>query len=217
MMNAYRKSTIALMLAALAGVLSFPASAQRREVFTPQSVSQIDSSKLSAVAKLQPSRQLAELKRMSDIDPAIKSKTSWAPFLRLTPQKPIATAGYWYFQTPAVYTPHWYQGDEGVAIFVQPLLGGDQMSFLFNGQPNQGYALDVTVWVNDRAQYRIEYAVDGNAVTPKLRKFERQKPGFEHLVIDLPASTSGSYKVGIRCTAMGEWWAFYSLEVGSLK
>ena len=221
-MKSTKKITVALTQLTLIGGFAISAFAQRpdrRQVLVPAEARKLDTAKLRtapAPGRLIPARKLAMLKTMSDVEPANKSKTNWTPFFRLTPQSPFAQQGYWYFSAPAVYTPHWYD-DEGVALFVSPAPTSSQMVLLFSGQPNQAYAIDVTVWVNSTTSYRIGYAVDGTPAAPKERKFDTAKPGFEHLVFDLPASTSGEYEIGISCTQMGSWWAFYSLEAGTLQ
>ena len=213
---------IVLKQLALIGVLAISALAQRPDLkqrFVPPDVLRSDSAKLLRVSnppRLSPAQKMAMLKSMPDVNLGNKSKTIWNPFFRLTPRAPIAPAGYWYFNVPAVYTPHWYN-DEGVAFYVSPAPTSSQMILLFSGQPNQAYAIDVTVFVNDVTRYRIVYAVDGTPVTPKDRKFEPSQPGFAHLVFDLPASTSGEYEVTISCTEMKAWWGFYSLQVGALQ
>ena len=221
-MKSTKKMIVALSQLALIGGFAISVSAQRpdrKQIFVPPELRKIDSAKLQTVAnpgRLSPLRKLSLLKAMPDVDPANKSKTNWTPLFRLTPRNPLAQPGYWYFNQPAVYTPHWYD-DEGVALFVSPAPTSSQMVLLFAGQPNQAYAIDVTVWVNGSTTYKIGYAVDGTPATPKERKFNPAKPGFEHLVFDLPASTSGEYEIGISCTQMDAWWAFYSLEAGALQ
>jgi hypothetical protein len=221
-MRSKRKTMSALKQLALIAALAISVSAQRpdrKQIFVPPDVRRIDSAKLQTVAKLgqlSPARKLALLKTMPDINPGNASKTTWTPFFRLTPRSPFTQPGYWYFSAPAVYTPHWYD-DEGVALFVNASPNSNQMVLLFSGQPNQAYAIDVTMWVNDVAGFRFGYAVDGTPVTPKERKFNPAKPEFQHLIFDLPASTSGEYEVAVTCIDMKAWWAFYSLEVGALQ
>src|SRR5712691_11262875 len=101
-MKSTKKMIVALTQLALIGGFAISVSAQRpdrRQVFVPPEVRKIDSAKLQAVAnpgRLSTSRKLSLLKTMPDVNPANKSKTSWTPFFRLTPQSPFAQPGYWY-------------------------------------------------------------------------------------------------------------------------
>ena len=221
--SGYRAMQISLFaLIVLTGALAISVSAQQpdtKRVFAPREIKRIDNAKLRAAAnpqRLSPAAQMRLLKAMPDVNPGNKSKTVWKPFFRLTPRNPFAQPGYWYFNQPILYTPHWYD-DEGVAFFETAAPTSSQMVLLFSGQPNQAYAIDVTLWTNGATKFQFGYAVDGTPAPLKVRPLNDGKSGFVHLVFDLPASTSGEYEIGISCTLTTAWFGFFSLEAGSLQ
>jgi hypothetical protein len=116
----------------------------------------IDVNKLRAMGKapqLSPAEKLIRLKKEPSVGAEAHSKTLWKPVsgFRLTPRNSYfaPTRSYWYFNQPALFTPHLYD-DEGVALFVSAVPNadsGNQMVLLFNGQPNTTYGVDITLGI----------------------------------------------------------------------
>jgi hypothetical protein len=181
----------------------------------------VDSDKARAMAnpaQLSPREKMKLLK-----SPLITSKNVWKPLLRLTPRNSFVSntvfEGYWYFNQVAYFTPRWWD-DDGVALFVSPLDSGTQMVLRFSGQPNQPYAVDVTLGIPGHPstnQYKVVRVVDG--VTGPAKTFTVGPNAIEHLLLDLGPSKSGQYIVTI--TSIQEkfnaWWYFISLEVGIVE
>ena len=199
-------------------------------LFVPPAVkaadSKVDTRKLRAMAnpaRLSPPEKMKLLKSMPTVSPLIKLKTVWKPLLRLTPRNSFVSntlfEGYWYFNEVAFFTPHWWD-DDGVALFVSPLENGDQMVLRFAGQPNQPYAVDVTLGIPGHPstnRYKVVIVVDG--VTGPAKTFTIGPEAIEHLLFDLAPSTSGEYIVTISSISkdFNAYWYFSSLEVGMLQ
>jgi hypothetical protein len=199
-------------------------------LFVPPAVkavdSKVDTRKLRAMAnpaRLSPPEKMKLLKGTPTVSPLITSKSVWKPLLRLTPRNSFVSntlfEGYWYFNQVAFFTPHWWD-DEGVALFVSPLENGTQMVLRFAGQPNQAYAVDVTLGIPGQPstnRYKVVIVPDGRPDPPK--EFKVGPNVIEHLLFDLAPSTSGEYIVTITSIEkeFNAWWYFISLEAGMLQ
>jgi len=239
--HATRISLVVLMTLqfALSVLLMAPgASAQQhagQEVFVPPALLRsVDRNKLRAMAKtgqLSPPEKMRLLKSMPTASPLIKSTNVWKPFLRLTPRnpyvsKPGTVEAYWYFNQVVYFTPRWWD-DEGVALFVGSLEFGSQMVLRFSGQPNQKYAVDVTLGIglggdDIISTYRVVCVVDGTPLPAKKIDLKTAPRRHDHLLFDLAPSNSGEYMVTIsmipNTTNPGNsWWYFSSLEVGIVE
>jgi hypothetical protein len=227
--------TIQLALNAL--LMPPDASAQQpagQPLFVPPAIRSVDNNKLRAMAKPTPlsaPEKMKLLKSILSVDPRIKSTNEWKPFLRLTPRNSfVSTPGtfeaYWYFNQVVFFTPHWWD-DDGVALFVGPLENGSQMVLRFSGQPNQKYAVDVTLGIGLAGEegtntYRVVCVVDGTPLPAKKIEFKTAPRRHVHLLFDLAPSKSGEYMVTIsmipNTTNPGNsWWYFSSLEVGTVQ
>ena len=225
---------------ALTGLLMPPdASAQQhagQEVFVPPALRSVDRNKLRAMAKtrpLSPPEKMRLLKSMPTASPLIKSTNVWNSVLRLTPRnsyvsKPGTVEAYWYFSQVVYFTPRWWD-DEGVALFVGSLEFGSQMVLRFSGQPDQKYAVDVTLGIglggdDVTSTYRVVCVVDGTPLPAKNFEFKTAPRRHEHLLFDLAPSKSGEYMVTISMIPNPNtkadppsWWYFSSLEVGTVQ
>ena len=212
---------------ALSGLIMAPsATAQqpaRQQVFVPPAI--------KSVANNKPAEEMRLLNSMPSLSPHIKSTNVVKPFLRLTPRtsfvsKPGTVEAYWYFNQVVYFTPRWWD-DEGVALFEGSLEGGSQMVFRFSGQPNQKYAVDVTLGIGlggDKgiSTYRVVCVVDGTPLPAKKIELETAPRRHEHLLFDLAPSTSGEYMVTISMVPNTTndphyWWYFSSLEVAEAE
>jgi hypothetical protein len=235
--RATRISLVALMTLqfALSGLMMAPsAPAQQpagQQVFVPPAIKAVDHNELGAMAthgQWSPQEKMSLLKSMPSVSPLISAPNVLQPFLRLTPRysfvsKPGTVEAYWSFNQVVYFTPRWWD-DEGVALFEGPLEFGSQMVLRFSGQPNQKYAVDVTLGIGLAGEkgtntYRVVCVVDGTPLPAKKFEFKTAPRRHEHLLFDLAPSTSGEYMVTISMipnTKPDEphsWWYFSSLEV----
>lgn len=222
----------------LNGLLMPPtASAQQpvgQQVFVPSELRSVDHNTLRTLAKATPlsaPEKLKLLKSMTFVGPSIKSTTVWKPVLRLTPRNsfvsnPGTLKAYWHFNQVVFFTPQWWD-DQGVALFAGSLENGSQMVLRFSGQPNQKYAVDVTLGIGlagdeGTSTYRVVAVVDGKTLPAKKFDFKIAPRRHEHLLFDLAPSKSGEYMVTISMIPNtnnngNSWWYFSSLEVGTVQ